>query len=332
MRYVSPLAPETVSLLRRLQKHSRHHRVRQRAHCILLSAQGDMICQLMKTFAVSRRTVTNWLNAWDAFRFAGLYDAPGKGRKLTFTPEQQEQITQWGKAFPKNLNAVLALVQDTFGISVKKRTIQRVLKSRRCRWRRVRHRPKGSPDSQEYADKHAELDTLQRQEDEGQIDLFYFDESGCSLTALLPYAWQEIGDTIELPAGDKRRLNVVGFLSRAQQLHAWLFEASINSDVVIACLDAVSEMITKKTVVVMDNASFHTSDAVEEKRDEWEAKGLSLFFLPSYSPQLNLIEILWRFMKYEWIDFAAYKGWKYLVEYVENIIIHYGTKYVINFG
>lgn len=331
MRFIQPLSPETISLLRRLLKHSRHHRVRQRAHCIVLSAQGVTIPQLMRTFAVSRKTITNWLNAWDAFRFPGLYDAHGKGRKPTFTPDQQEQIKTWRKAFPKNLNAILALVQETYGISVKKRTIQRVLKSRRCSWRRVRHRPKGSPDSQEYEKKTEELETLQRQEDAGLIDLLYFDESGFSLTSLLPYAWQEIGETIELPAGEKRRLNVVGFLSRTQQLHAWLFEASINSDVVIACLDAISEMITKETVVVMDNASFHTSDAVKEKQDDWEAKGLTLFFLPPYSPQLNLIEILWRFMKYEWIDFAAYTSWTSLVKYVENIIIHYGTQYVINF-
>ena len=91
-------------------------------------------------------------------------------------------------------------------------------------------------------------------------------------------------------------------------------------------------MITKETVVVIDNASFHTSDAVEDKRSEWEAKGLRLFFLPKYSPHLNLIEILWRFMKYEWIDFDAYKGWENLVEYIEDVIIHYGTKYAINFS
>jgi len=163
------------------------------------------------------------------------------------------------------------------------------------------------------------------------IDVFYCDESGFCLIPLIPYAWQEIGETLEIPSGGKNRLNVVGFLSRKKQLHAWTFEASINSDVVIACLDAFCKMITKDTVVVIDNASFHTSQAVEEKIAEWKEKGLTLFFLPKYSPELNLIEILWRFMKYEWIEFDAYKGWKNLVEYVEDVIIHYGTKYVINF-
>src|SRR3989475_9299105 len=61
------------------------------------------------------------------------------------------------------------------------------------------------------------------------------------------------------------------------------------------------------TVVVMDNASIHTSEAFQEAIPKWEKKGLSIFYLPEYSPELNLIEILWRFMKYEWIEFWAYK-------------------------
>jgi len=124
----------------------------------------------------------------------------------------------------------------------------------------------------------------------------------------------------------------VGFLSRRQKLQAWTFEASINSDVVIACIDAFCKTLTKQTVLVIDNAPFHRSHAVEDKRAEWRVSGLELFFLPSYSPQLNIIEILWRFMKYEWIESDAYKGWKYYVEYIEEIIIYYGTKYIINFG
>jgi hypothetical protein len=160
----------------------------------------------------------------------------------------------------------------------------------------------------------------------------YFDEAGFCLNSEIPYAWQEKGHSIEIPTGKSPRLNIVGFLSRQQQLQAWMFEASINSDVVIACIDAFCQTLTKRTVLVIDNASIHTSDAVEEKRIEWKEHGLELFFLPPYSPQLNLIEILWRFMKYEWIEFEAYTGWKTYVKYLEEIIIHYGTKYVINFG
>lgn len=331
MRFVKPLPLETRHLLQRLYKQSKHYRVRQRAHCILLSAQGYRIRTLMEIFTVKRRTIINWLNAWEARRFPGLYDLKGKGKKPTLTCAQKAQIKVWSKRFPKNINTLVALVHETFGISVGNRTIKRVLKALKCSWRRIRRGPKGKPDSQEYEQKQRELEAFKQQEDEGEIALVYFDESGFCLTPPIPYAWQEIGETIEVPSGGTRRLNVVGLLSRTQQLSAWTFEASINSDVVIACLDAFCETLTKDTVVVMDNASFHRSQAVEDKIVEWEAKGLTLFFLPKYSPELNLIEMLWRFMKYVWIEFDAYNGWRNLVEYVEDVIIHYGTKYVINF-
>ncbi len=332
MRFVKQLAPETRQLLWRLYKHSTHYRVRQRAHCLLLSFQGLKVPQLARMFNVSQQTIYNWLNAWDAWRFPGLYDHPGKGRKLKLTPHQKAQIVQWAKTFPKNLKKIIALVKEQFDMLVSKSTIKRVLKELRMSWRRIRRRPKKKPDHDEYQQKKKELGLLKQREDTGEIDLWFFDEAGFCLNSDIPYAWQEKGHSIEIPTGRSPRLNVVGFLSRKQKLQAWTFEASINSDVVIACIDAFCKTLTKPTVLVIDNAPFHTSHAVEEKLAEWKVNGLALFFLPPYSPQLSIIEILWRFMKYEWIEFDAYKGWKYYVEYIEEIIIHYGTKYTINFG
>ena len=158
-----------------------------------------------------------WLNAWEARRFPGLYALKGNGKNPTLTPAQNDQITVWSTRFPKNLNTLIAVVKEHFGISVGKRTIKRVLTSLKCSWRRVRRTLKGNPDSQEYEQKHRELETLKQHEDEGKLALFSCDESGFCLTPPIPYAWQEIGAPIEIPSGDKHRLNVVGFLSRKQQ-------------------------------------------------------------------------------------------------------------------
>ncbi|MFM6630348.1 MAG: transposase, partial [Microcystis panniformis] len=52
----------------------------------------------------------------------------------------------------------------------------------------------------------------------------------------------------------------------------------------------------------------------------------------TYSPHLNLIEILWRFLKYEWIEFSAYKDRKSLLAYVKKVLDNFGGEYVINFA
>ena len=62
----------------------------------------------------------------------------------------------------------------------------------------------------------------------------------------------------------------------------------------------------KLTVVVLDNAPVHQKQ-VQKRRKAWEAKGLFVFFLPPYSPHLNISETLWRKLKYEWLQAGDYK-------------------------
>ncbi len=134
----------------------------------------------------------------------------------------------------------------------------------------------------------------------GKQTQYYVDESGFCLIPYVPYAWQEKGETISVESGGKRRLNILGFLSREHGLVAYTTEENIDSDVVsdvvIAFFDTFISSLTRKTVVVMDNSRYHTSDAIEAKIPEWQNKNLEIFYLPKSSPQLNLIEILWRFL------------------------------------
>jgi len=58
-----------------------------------------------------------------------------------------------------------------------------------------------------------------------------------------------------------------------------------------------AELEGKPVVVVLDNASLHTAGAVRERQPGWEARGLRLYYLPSYWPHLNLIEGVWRALK-----------------------------------
>lgn len=140
-----------------------------------------------------------------------------------------------------------------------------------------------------------------------------------------------MGQTIEIPAAKGKRLNVLGFFNTNNELVPFCTPGSVDTLLVIGCFDAFCQSLTKKTVVVIDNAPIHTAQAFEKKRPVWEQKGLFLYFLPGYSPELNLIEILWRFIKYYWLPFSAYLNFDTLVEAVEEILIHVGTKYKIEF-
>ena len=332
MRFIQLLSLETESLLRRIYQHSKRTQVRQRAHCILLSNEGFTIAELMKIFQVSRKTIYNWFTAWEEQSLVGLYSRPGRGRKPTFTPEQREQIHQWAQENPKTLNPVLNKIQEMWKLTVSKDTVRRILKGFSMSWRRCRRVLGGSPDPQEYERKKRQLEGLKALDDEEVIDLIYMDEAGFCLTPYVPYAWQDKGETLGLESQKSERLNALGFMHRRRTVESYLFTQSITSEVVIACIDDFCKSCQKLTFIVLDQASIHTSGMIQEKEEEWRENNVVLFWLPTYSPELNLIEILWRFMKYEWIEFSAYESWINLVEYVEKVLIGFGDEYVINFA
>ena len=78
---------------------------------------------------MSRKTIHKWFVAWETHKLVGLCNRPGRGRKPTFTPEQQEQIKQWVNQTPKQLKRVLQNIEEEWKIKVSKDTVKRVLKS-----------------------------------------------------------------------------------------------------------------------------------------------------------------------------------------------------------
>ena len=185
----------------------------------------------------------------------------------------------------------------------------------------------------EFKKAEKKIGELEKRRDRGEIDIAYFDESGCDLQPTVPYAWQPKGETIEVPSSQSRRLSIVGFFNtETNALYSFIFEDSVNGDVVAACFDAFSERITKKTVVIMDNASYHTCDKFTENIEKWEKKGLFIMYIPAYCPELNLIEILWRFIKHIWLPFSAYVSFESLREELEKVLKGVGSEYIINFS
>ena len=96
-------------------------------------------------------------------------------------------------------------------------------------------------------------------------------------------------------------------------------------------MDQFSEQIDKKSYVLIDNAPVHRSKELIRQMPKWVKKGLIIKYFPSYSPELNPIEILWRFMKYYWLPVSAYESFQHLRAAVEDILKQFGTTYTIDF-
>lgn len=150
----------------------------------------------------------------------------------------------------------------------------------------------------------------------------------------MPYAWSPIGKPWEVTAySHSQRLNVLGFLSRTGKLVYHTTTESVTTETVIEAFD---QFVAQKdpdafAVVVLDNASMHRSKAFRRKILEWMSHRVYLIYLSAYSPELNLIEILWRQMKYTWLPLSAYLSFDRLCGEVHRLLGGYGTECAINF-
>jgi len=177
------------------------------------------------------------------------------------------------------------------------------------------------------------LSELTQKADKDEIDLVYFDGSGFNLWAKVVYAWQKRGERISVPVSKGTSNNVLGFMwHRCQKFSSFVFEGGVDSNVVIACFDIIAKSVEKETWIVLDNAPVHRSEEFEEKIEEWEKLGLKIYFLPTYCPSLNKIEMLWKKIKYDWLSWEAYSSYKNLCEELDKVLSQIGSIYYITFS
>lgn len=164
------------------------------------------------------------------------------------------------------------------------------------------------------------------------LDLYYGDECRVSLEPCVPYGWQFPDEQVFVPASRGAGVNCFALLSRASELVFATTRLTITSAFLIEHLERLSFAIRKTTVVVLDNARVHTSQEFKERRVYWQQRGLYLFYLPPYSPHLNLAETLWRKLKYEWLEPADYALADTLFYRVRQALAAVGSSLKIQFS
>ena len=80
------------------------------------------------------------------------------------------------------------------------------------------------------------------------------------------------------------------------------------------------------------SVSTHTSHEFNENIERWKEKGLIIYHRPPYSPELNIIEIIWRKIKYEWLPFSAYESYDSLQQELFHVLGNIGKDFKVEFA
>jgi transposase len=164
------------------------------------------------------------------------------------------------------------------------------------------------------------------------IDLFYGDESQVSSEGYVPYGWQFPNEKVAVYVEKAYKVNIFGLIGRSNQYSYITTEKNIDSGVVVQYLDDWSFKLVKETVVVLDNASIHQSKLMRERLPVWQKRGLFIFYLPTYSPHLNIAEVVWRKLKGEWLTPQDYLDKDSLLYAVNRCMANIGSNLKIKFS
>jgi transposase len=250
-KYVSPLSKEQLSNLKELMKTSDSARVRTRAHRILLSSEGYSIDEIADIYQADRDSVASLLDRWERNGTEGLYDKPRSGKPPKLNGSEIEIVKKLIEGHPHSPKVILAKTFEITGKNISISTLKRIVKKINFRWKRMRKSVKGRRDEKEFEESRKELDELKKQHSSGKIDLFYFDESGFSAGSCVPYAYQPVGETIKIEVSDRRRLNVLSFISTDNRSESFCFTCTVDTRVVIRCFDEFLKTVTKKMLLFL---------------------------------------------------------------------------------
>lgn len=131
MRFIKDLSDEEIIALKYGHHHGATARFRNRCQAILLSFSGKSIKELCTIFPANRQTICRWLDQWEQGGIEGLSDKPRSGRppELDLNNELHvKKVKALLKKEQRDLDVILADLEEDLHITVSKWTLQRFLK------------------------------------------------------------------------------------------------------------------------------------------------------------------------------------------------------------
>jgi transposase len=313
----------TRSQLNTLRRSDLPATARDRIEMVALSDAGGSPPRIAAHLGYHPQTVRDRLRDFlgrgtDALFPARPGPAPDRDRRDAVAGALTELLGEDRTWTSRQLSAALA----GRGLAIGPRQTRRSRKRLQAGYRRTTDTLKHKQDPTKAERAGRVLGHLRRKAAAGRRKLDYLDECGFSPTLPTAYSWVLPGQrkrvASESPQG--RRVNAMAAYrpyGGRPRLEVFTAERTWDSYDLLGFLKALPWAKVPR-VVVLDNASLHTSKVVRGARRRLAAAGIYLYYLPPYSPELNEVEPVFRQVKYQEIPVRSHTSRAGLREAVEG--------------
>jgi transposase len=329
------LNAEQVRKLQQALKQEENGEIRERILILLLLNDGKTQKEIAKFIGCSHNKICFWCVHGDPDNLESLKDQKMKGNYHKATEKYIEILLETIDKDPQQLGyefgrwsakRLATYLEEVTGIKLSGSQVWRIISKKKYvyLWSKYSLEHKQDPEKRKDFKKKLEEYLRIEKESPNRLQVWFWDESGFSLRVIKRKTWCKKGHRKKV-RGDRRkgRVNVMGAIRYSDKKRFVEFLTKSNSNNFYKVLklfyqDLITEWVeagnnredfTEKgcqIVIVLDNASFH------KKQDyiqiiKTEMPNIHLEYLPEYSPDYNLIELVWHSAK-EYIANRLFKS------------------------
>jgi len=305
-------------------------RARKKCWVVYLKGKGYAHREVAEVVRVDRDTVTEYLGKYRNGGLPGLLAENYHKREGRLDVHAERLKELFKERPPPTVNQARERIEQETGVSLKPSACRAFLKKIGMKCRRCGLVPGKAQDDegqrqaqQEFHDQ--KLQPLLEEAQQGKRTVRFVEAAHLVMGAFLGMLWCFVRQLLPSSSG-RKRYNVLGAYDPLRRETVTLAnDTVVNPKTFCAFLDTVASVYADAGLpitLVLDNARYQKGHSVKA-----EALGIELLYLPPYSPNLNLIERLWRFVKKQVLYSTRYDKFATFKESIDACLRDLGTRF-----
>lgn len=307
------LSPQQITELEKRHRHLPDKRQADRVKAVIALAKGWSPAEVAEILLIDEKTSRTYFQRFVQGGCDALLNDnhPGAEPKLSEHQMRELDAAVQEQIMP-DAKAVIAHIQTQYGVRYSVSGVIDLLHRLGFLYKKPTH----VPGKQDPARQHAFLEEYEKiKAEKGEHDPIYFaDATHPQHNSIPSYGWIKKGQEKELKANcGRQRVNINGAIDIETLKPVTGFYDTINAE---AAIDLFAKIEAKHPAaeaiyIIVDNARYYRSRVLGEALAGTKIK---LIFLPPYSPNLNVIERLWKFFKKKVVHNRYYETFAEFVE------------------
>ena len=291
------LTEEELKELRIAHRAERNRNAAYKINAVILLGTGWKLKQVKDALLIDDETLRSYLDKYKSGGINKLIETNYQGRNCHLNESQIEQLkAELESKIYLTTNAVIEFVKSAFDIEYTPSGMRDLLHRLGYEFKKPKLVP-GNPNREKQEDFAKYYEDFMDAKP-ADVEVLFIDAVHPEHNTMAAYGWIKKGQKRHLPTNSGRqRLNLHGAINIETMEMTVIESDTINRDSTVQLLSMLDKKYehAREIMVILDNARYHYSQEVKDVVKE--STRLKLVYLPAYSPELNMIERVWKYFK-----------------------------------